>query len=161
MSLQHVNTAARRQVVQALYQRELIAVSSQIDAPVANDDLLLVPFYNEEEGIGEAEGVGLSEYAAEILEGMTPECIATIDEWVQDVAENWTLQRMPIVDLSIIRLASYEIAYRSDIPTGVAINEAVELAKAFGGDESPRFVNGVLGRIAERHECKSTEPVEV
>ena len=55
---------------------------------------------------------------------------------------------MPIVDRNIIRIATYEILYCDEIPTGVAINEAVELAKAFGTDESPKFVNGVLGRIA-------------
>ena len=55
---------------------------------------------------------------------------------------------MPIVDRNIIRIATYEIVYCDDIPTGVAINEAVEMAKAFGTDESPKFVNGVLGRIA-------------
>ena len=58
--------------------------------------------------------------------------------------------RMPIVDRSILRLATYEMMYVDDVPTSVTINEAVELAKDFGGeDESPRFVNGVLGRIAK------------
>ena len=58
---------------------------------------------------------------------------------------------MPIVDRSILRLATYEMMYVEDVPTSVSINEAVELAKDFGGeDESPRFVNGVLGRIAKR-----------
>ena len=57
---------------------------------------------------------------------------------------------MPIVDRSILRIATYEILFVEDVPTSVAINEAVELAKDFGGeDESPRFVNGVLGRIAK------------
>ena len=57
---------------------------------------------------------------------------------------------MPIVDRSILRLAAYEIMFVEDVPTSVAINEAVELAKDFGGeDDSPRFVNGVLGRIAK------------
>lgn len=60
---------------------------------------------------------------------------------------------MPIVDRSILRLAAYEMMYVDDVPVSVSINEAVELAKDFGGeDESPRFVNGVLGRIAKRLE---------
>ncbi len=64
-------------------------------------------------------------------------------------SENWALSRMPIVDRSILRLAVYEMFQREDVPVSVSINEAVELAKAFGGeDDSPRFVNGVLGRIA-------------
>ena len=68
-------------------------------------------------------------------------------------SENWALARMPIVDRSILRLATYEMMYVDDVPTSVTINEAVELAKDFGGeDESPRFVNGVLGRIARSME---------
>ena len=73
-----------------------------------------------------------------------------IDGSLKAAAENWSLGRMPIVDRSILRLAAYEIMFVEDVPTSVAINEAVELAKDFGGeDDSPRFVNGVLGRIAK------------
>ena len=74
---------------------------------------------------------------------------AAIDERLEGASENWALSRMPIVDRSILRLAVYEMFQREDVPVSVSINEAVELAKAFGGeDDSPRFVNGVLGRIA-------------
>lgn len=73
-----------------------------------------------------------------------------IDKHLAATSENWALARMPIVDRSILRLATYEMMYVDDVPTSVTINEAVELAKDFGGeDESPRFVNGVLGRIAK------------
>ena len=64
------------------------------------------------------------------------------------MAVGWKTQRMGKVDLTIIRLALYEILYDEDIPTGVAINEAVELAKRYGTDESPSFVNGVLAKLA-------------
>ena len=71
-----------------------------------------------------------------------------IDEKLNMTAEGWQTKRMGKVDLTILRLAVYEIKYDEDIPTGVAINEAVELAKKFGQDSSPAFVNGVLAKFA-------------
>ncbi len=70
-----------------------------------------------------------------------------IDKLLSDASEGWKLNRMGKVDLSILRLAVYEMKMDEDIPTGVAINEAVELAKKFGGDESPAFINGVLAKL--------------
>ena len=72
-----------------------------------------------------------------------------IDTKIDSVAEGWKISRMSKVDLTIIRLAEYEIAYDEDIPVGVAINEAVELAKKYGGDDSPSFVNGILAKLAQ------------
>ena len=72
-----------------------------------------------------------------------------IDERLVAVSENWAIDRMPVVDRAILRLATYEMLFVDDVPVSVSINEAVELAKAYGGeDDSSRFVNGVLGRIA-------------
>lgn len=71
-----------------------------------------------------------------------------IDGKIDAVAEGWKISRMSKVDLTIIRLAVYEIVYDDDIPVGVAINEAVELAKKYGGDDSPSFVNGILAKLA-------------
>ena len=71
-----------------------------------------------------------------------------IDEKLNMTAEGWQTKRMGKVDLTILRLAVYEIKYDEDIPTGVAINEAVELARKFGQDSSPAFVNGVLAKFA-------------
>ena len=71
-----------------------------------------------------------------------------IDAAINQVATGWKTSRMGKVDLSIIRLAVYEIKYEEDIPTKVSINEAVELAKTYGTDESPAFVNGVLAKFA-------------
>ena len=71
-----------------------------------------------------------------------------IDEMINKQAKGWTTQRMGKVDLTIIRLAVYEIVFDEDVPTGVAINEAVELAKKFGQEESSGFVNGVLAKFA-------------
>ena len=74
--------------------------------------------------------------------------LAEIDEIIDSSATNWKTSRMAKVELTLIRVAVYEIKYEEDVPTGVAINEAVELAKAYGEDNSPSFVNGVLARIA-------------
>ena len=74
--------------------------------------------------------------------------IPEIDKAVDEYSKNWTTSRMSRSDLTIIRLAVYEILYDDDIPTSVAINEAVELAKKYGQDSSGSFVNGVLAKFA-------------
>ena len=100
----------------------------------------------------------LSDYALDLVRGVEGNRIA-IDGNLKAAAENWSLGRMPIVDRSILRIATYEILFVEDVPTSVAINEAVELAKDFGGeDESPRFVNGVLGRIAKDFDAADSTP---
>jgi N utilization substance protein B len=71
-----------------------------------------------------------------------------IDNLIQVNSIGWRLERMPKVDLAIMRLAVYELKYRKDIPVNVSINEAVELAKKYGTDQSKNFINGVLGKIA-------------
>ncbi|MFG6364355.1 MAG: transcription antitermination factor NusB [Schaedlerella sp.] len=81
--------------------------------------------------------------------------IPEIDALINAKSTDWKTKRMNKVDLAILRLAVYEMKWDPDIPTGVAINEAVELAKRFSGEESPAFVNGVLGRLAGRQD----EPV--
>lgn len=73
--------------------------------------------------------------------------IDDIDHEIDEKAVSWKVDRMNYVDLTIIRLAYYEIKYEEDIPMAVAINEAVELAKIYGGDESSSFVNGVLAKL--------------
>ena len=72
-----------------------------------------------------------------------------IDALLDETSEGWRTGRMSKVDLNLLRLAVYEIRFDEDIPTGVAISEAVELAKQFGGEESSSFVNGILGHIAK------------
>ena len=94
------------------------------------------------------EDIELSEYAESLVRGVM-ENRADIDELLASTSENWSVDRMPVVDRALLRLAVYEMVYVDEVPVSVAINEAVELAKAYGGeDESSRFVNGVLGRIA-------------
>ena len=87
-------------------------------------------------------------YAVLIVEGVI-EHAARIDELISTYAEGWTLERMPVIDRNLLRIAVYELLYRDDIDDPVAISEAVELAEELSTDDSPRFVNGLLGRIAE------------
>ena len=72
-----------------------------------------------------------------------------LDAFIAEISDSWKPERMNRVDLNILRLALYEMLYDDDIPTGVAINEAVELAKLYGGAESGSFINGLLGRAAK------------
>ncbi len=86
-------------------------------------------------------------YAADLVGGGSANR-ARIDEIIASYAEGWRLDRMPGVDRAILRLAVYELLWRPDVPDAVVIDEAVRLAQSLSTDESPRFVNGVLGRIA-------------
>ncbi len=73
--------------------------------------------------------------------------ITEIDAMVNEVAQGWKTSRMGKVDLTLIRLAVYEMKFEEDVPQGVAINEAVELAKSYGTDDSSSFVNGILAKL--------------
>jgi N utilization substance protein B len=86
------------------------------------------------------------EYAVELVEGVVANQ-GRIDELLTTYAEEWTLDRMPPVDLAILRLGTYELLWRDDVPDAVAVSEAVELAATLSTDESPAFVNGLLARI--------------
>lgn len=71
-----------------------------------------------------------------------------IDRLIEEKSKNWAISRMGKVDLNIIRLAAFELYYRSDIPKNVTINEAIEVAKKFGTEDSPSFVNGILDELS-------------
>ena len=83
--------------------------------------------------------------------------IAEIDELINQYAKGWKTTRMNKVDLAILRLAVYEMNWDEEVPVGVAINEAVELAKRFSGGDSPSFINGVLGKIARSADGDETK----
>ncbi|MBF9128986.1 transcription antitermination factor NusB [Plantactinospora sp. S1510] len=87
-------------------------------------------------------------YAIGLIEGVAANQ-ARIDELIDSYAEGWTLDRMPAVDRNLARVAIYELLYVDEIDDAVAISEAVELARQMSTDDSPRFLNGILGRIAE------------
>ncbi len=85
-------------------------------------------------------------FAEEIVKGVV-EHRSKIDELIQKYSEHWRLERMSVTDRNILRIATYEMLFRPDIPPKVSINEAVELAKEFGTEDSPAFVNGILDAI--------------
>ena len=86
-------------------------------------------------------------YARDIVDGVIDNRDA-IDEQITTFAKDWSLQRMPAVDRALLRMGAWEILYNDEVPTAVAIDEAVELAKEFSTDDSGSFVHGVLARIA-------------
>ncbi|MFV0462318.1 MAG: transcription antitermination factor NusB [Nostocoides sp.] len=90
----------------------------------------------------------LPEYAVALVEGMDAHR-AEIDELLSTYAQGWTLPRMPAVDRAILRLGTFEVVWALDVPDPVAISEWVALATDLSTDESPKFVNGLLARIAE------------
>jgi N utilization substance protein B len=88
----------------------------------------------------------VSEYSVELVEGVVANQ-ARIDELLGTYARDWSLDRMPAVDRAVLRLATYELLWRDDVPDAVVIDEAVTLARSLSTDESPAFVNGILGTI--------------
>jgi transcription antitermination protein NusB len=88
----------------------------------------------------------VNEYTAELVRGIGANA-GRIDDILGTVADGWTVARMPDVDRALLRVGVFELLWRDDVPDAVAIDEAVELAKTLSTDSSPRFVNGVLGRV--------------
>ena len=119
--------------VQALYQSEITGT----DLSDMAGNATIIP-----------DGGVLPEYAVSLLAEIKDHA-EEIDDRISEASENWSLSRMPIVDRAILRASVCEIYFIEDVPVSVSINEAVELAKEFGGeDESSRVVTGILGRIA-------------
>jgi N utilization substance protein B len=87
-------------------------------------------------------------YTVRLVEGVESHA-ERIDELLASYAEGWTLDRMPVIDRNLARIAVYELIYNDEIDAPVAITEAVELAETLSTDDSPRFLNGLLGRIAD------------
>jgi N utilization substance protein B len=87
-------------------------------------------------------------YAADVVAGVG-EHQAEIDRIISAFAKDWSIDRMPVIDRTLLRMAIFELLHRPDVPTGAVISEAVELAKLYSTDDSSRFVNGMLGRVAE------------
>ncbi|GAA1230471.1 transcription antitermination factor NusB [Prauserella halophila] len=122
---------ARRRAVELLYE----ATQRELD-PAA--------VLQEHAGSPGVEIVG--DYTFTVVEGVSAHQ-ERVDELLAEHAQGWTLERMPPVDLAILRVGIYEMLWSADVPDAVAIDEAVGLAKELSTDDSPRFVNGVLGRI--------------
>ena len=127
-------TKARECALQALYQLDLSGGDAR-DAVRA----VLAHFEEADETTGR--------FADELVRGVQSEK-AQIDAIIQQSSTHWKLERMARVDRNILRLAVYEILKRSDVPVKVTLNEAIELSKKYGSEQSSAFVNGILDRIA-------------
>ncbi|MCX7832329.1 MAG: transcription antitermination factor NusB [Actinobacteria bacterium] len=92
--------------------------------------------------------ISLSEFSIRLLSGILNNK-TILDEIIEKYSEGWKVSRMPVVDRNILRIGVYELLFESDTPIAVCINEAVELAKVYSTDDARRFINGVLGRIAQ------------
>ncbi len=103
----------------------------------------------EKSGIDEEPTKDDIAFVNDIVEGIQAN-IDEIDSKIQKAALDWTIERMARVDLSILRISAYEILYRKDIPIAVSINEAVDLAKLFSDEKAPKFINGLLGKLARQ-----------
>jgi N utilization substance protein B len=121
---------ARKRALDLLYAAEL-------RGEAANDAL--------DRAIAEGEGPS-NDYTVTLVRGVA-EHATRIDELLTTYSESWTLDRMPAIDRNVLRLGVYELLYAEDVPDGVAVSEAMALVRELSTDESPPFVNGVLGNI--------------
>ena len=128
-------TRARGIALQALYEIDL----------VGHPPGKVIQYRLEESDLDER----LSEFVRQIVTEVWP-MTQQLDEFIAEHAPEWPLDQVAIVDRNILRIALWEFGVSGDTPIKVAINEAVELAKTYGSDSSPRFVNGVLGSLASR-----------
>ncbi len=128
---------ARGLALQALYE-----IDSAGHAPIAVMDARLEddPLDNE----------AAEQFLQDIVNGVL-RFQSDLDVLIHEHAPEWPVPQMAVVDRNILRMAIYELAFRRDTPLKVAINEAVELAKLYGGDSAARFINGVLGTLATKH----------
>lgn len=129
----------REPALQALYQIEITG-----DASIAAVELFLSHF----EGSAEAK-----EFARRLVSGVVSQR-AEIDRLIQQCTDHWKLMRMAKVDLVILRMASYELVFCPDIPLNVSLDEAIEIGKRFGTDDSANFINGVLDQVAHSSGAK-------
>ena len=129
-------TRARSIALQALYEMDVAGHPSGqvLEARLEDTDL---------------EDASLTEFIRQIVLGVWP-LVETLDSFIAEHAPEWPLDQVAIIDRNILRIALWEFAVFGKTPIKVAINEAVELAKMYGSDSSPRFVNGVLGSLANR-----------
>lgn len=131
---------ARQEAVILLYQADLLNKSI--------DNIL------ETEGFF---GKEIDDFTKKLVTGVT-ENLESIDEEIKNVVENWSFGRIAIIDRNIIRIAIYEMLFISEIPLKVSVDEAIEISKILGQkNDTPKFVNGILGKILMKIQVKSKE----
>lgn len=136
---------AREFALQALYRADLA------ETPEAESLQALWQAIVEGEGIDDLDVPEAAEveFAERLVNGVAGARVE-IDELIERYSTNWRIKRMPVVDRNILRLATYELMACNDIPGTVSINEAIELAKTFGTEDSRAFVNGIIDRVARQ-----------
>lgn len=133
---------AREIVVQSLYQMEMNLVESEEAISILLEE---ASEENETERVIKDE-LKLKEYVLELVNGTWNNKVA-IDELLGHYLVGWQISRLSRVDRQVLRLATYEMVYQEDVPAKVVVNEAIDLAKHFGTEDSGKFVNGVLGKM--------------
>lgn len=123
------------------------ALDMLFQADVRAEPLAQIVAAEASRAAGEPDRLASWLYAREIVDGVADHG-DEIDELISTYAVGWSLERMPNVDRAVLRIASWEMLYNPEVPNAVAIDEAVELAKEYSTEDSSRFVNGVLGKIA-------------
>jgi N utilization substance protein B len=131
----------RELALQALYSKDLVPQDAG-----ATLKRIMESFGEGDEPTLEIQSKAYA-FASELVNGVVAN-LAAIDECIAAKSKHWSMSRMARVDLNILRLAVYELLYRPDIPKNVTMNEAIEVAKKFGADDSASFVNGILDEIA-------------
>lgn len=145
--------AARELALDILYQAE---IRDQLPTEALSLQRRQHWSLSSEEGAATPVSEGAVFYATRLVEGVE-EYAAPIDERITRYADRWTLERMPVVDRNLLRLALFELLWIPEVPVPVVINEAVELAKSLSTEDSGRFINGILGRAADE-EATSRPP---
>ena len=131
-------TKARKRALDILFQ-----------ADVRGEELAIMLATEAKRASSEPERQASWLYARDIVDGVIDNQVE-IDEQIETFSQGWSLERMPAVDRAILRIGVWEVLFNDEIPTGVAVDEAVEAAKEYSTDDSPGFVNGLLGRIAQQ-----------
>ncbi|MBF8250788.1 MAG: nusB [Deltaproteobacteria bacterium] len=127
--------------------RELaLQILFQLDLVKTGVDEAIRAFWKTQE---ELPSEDTRDFCEELVRGVF-EHHEEIDRLVEEASSNWRLSRMPVVDRNVLRMAVYEMLYRDDIPTTVTINEAIDVGKKFGSEDSGAFINGILDKIAEK-----------
>lgn len=112
--------------------------------PIGDGEVMLKAYA---ESLSEDEFAALDDcYIKSILDGIIEKAVE-IDDYIIKYSKDWTIERMPKIDLAILRVAIYEILFKEDIPSSVSINEAVELAKKYSHEDAGGFINGILGSV--------------
>jgi N utilization substance protein B len=133
---------SRRELREYIFKLIFRVEFNDLEEMPQQEKMFFENFELDEHKISEKDSKYISDKSNKIIEKL-----GEIDNMINEHTKGWTTERMGKVDVTILRLAVYEIVFDEDVPTGVAINEAVELAKKFGQEESSGFVNGVLAKF--------------